>query len=281
MAELSYNAGINDDQLDKQLKEISSKLKTASTDWEKMLGSLNIPTVKMGGAGGGFKKTQLDAIGLKANLADLERQWAKLTAAQRQSMEGGELISKYAKLKKDAGDYAGTLNQVTKAQSGAASSSNTLSNNLKSTSTELSKQNFFARELVNTLKTFAGFYFARDAVKQLVDVTGQFELQQVSLQAILQDASAANKIFAQLQGLAVKSPFQFMELTTGAKQLAAMGTATKDLFSMTKNITDLSAGLGVEMGRLILAVGQVQAASVLRGQELRLTCPHLNYKLAA
>ena len=34
-------------------------------------------------------------------------------------------------------------------------------------------------------------------------------------------------------------------------------------------LSELSAGLGVEMSRLVLAYGQVRAASVLRGQEVR------------
>lgn len=140
---------------------------------------------------------------------------------------------------------------------------------ISSLGAETQKTGIFASELVNTLKTFAGFYFAKDAVKQLIEVSGQFELQLVSLKAITQSAEGATKLFSQFQTLSVKSPFQFSEILAGAKQLAAFQIPLKDLYQTTKVITDLSAGLGVDMGRIILAYGQIQAASVLRGQEVR------------
>lgn len=140
---------------------------------------------------------------------------------------------------------------------------------ISSLGAETQKTGIFASELVNTLKTFAGFYFAKDAVKQLIEVSGQFELQLVSLKAITQSVEGATKLFSQFQTLSVKSPFQFSEILAGAKQLAAFQIPLKDLYQTTKVITDLSAGLGVDMGRIILAYGQIQAASVLRGQEVR------------
>ena len=53
------------------------------------------------------------------------------------------------------------------------------------------------------------------------------------------------------------------------RQLSAYKVETENLFDVTKRLADVSAGLGVDMGRLILAYGQVRSASVLRGQELR------------
>lgn len=41
------------------------------------------------------------------------------------------------------------------------------------------------------------------------------------------------------------------------------------LYDTTKRLADVSAGLGVDMGRLILAYGQVKAAAYLRGTEVR------------
>jgi len=44
---------------------------------------------------------------------------------------------------------------------------------------------------------------------------------------------------------------------------------TNEIFDTMKRLADVSAGLGVDMNRIILAYGQVRSASVLRGQELR------------
>lgn len=139
----------------------------------------------------------------------------------------------------------------------------------KEFSEELTKQNGMMREFVNTIKTYAGFYFFRDMFQELVAIRGEFELQQVSLRAIIQDARRADQIFSQIKGLAVISPFQFGDLVGYTKQLAAFQIPVNELYGTMKSLADVSAGLGVDMGRIILAYGQIRSAGVLRGQELR------------
>lgn len=106
-------------------------------------------------------------------------------------------------------------------------------------------------------------------IRKIVEVRGQFELQQVALRAILQDKDKADKIFSQTMQQALKSPFQAMQLVTFTKQLAAYRIESDKLFDTTKRLADVSAGLGVDMQRLILAYGQVKAAAYLRGTEVR------------
>lgn len=106
-------------------------------------------------------------------------------------------------------------------------------------------------------------------MKQLVEVRGEFELQQKSLQVLLQNKDEANKLWQQTVNLAVKSPFRVGELVSYTRQLAAYRIETGKLFDTTKRLADVSAGLGVDMSRLILAYGQVRAANYLRGTELR------------
>lgn len=106
-------------------------------------------------------------------------------------------------------------------------------------------------------------------ISKLANVRGEFELQQRSLQAILQNKAQADDIFNKTVELAVKSPFQIKELVTYTKQLAAYRIEGDKLFETTKRLADVSAGLGVDMQRLILAYGQVKAAAYLRGTEVR------------
>ena len=106
-------------------------------------------------------------------------------------------------------------------------------------------------------------------ISKLISVRGEFELQQRSLQAILQNRDEANKLWQQTIDLAVRSPFRVKELVTYTKQLAAYRIETEKLHETTKMLSDVSAGLGVDMQRLILAFGQVKAANYLRGTELR------------
>lgn len=132
------------------------------------------------------------------------------------------------------------------------------------------------KSLLNTadqLKRAFALIFSVSAIKgyvaQIARVRGEFELQQRSLQAILQNKDEANRIWQQTVQLAVQSPFQVKELVTYTKQLAAYRVESDKLFNTTKMLADVSAGLGVDMQRLILAFGQVKAANYLRGTELR------------
>lgn len=168
-------------------------------------------------------------------------------------------IQEHNKFVNEATSYGTKMQQTN--QKNAASS--------KEFSEELTKQSRMMREFVNTIKTYAGFYFFRDMFQELVSIRGEFELQQVSLRAIIQDARRADQIFSQIKGLAVISPFQFSDLVGYTKQLAAFQIPVNELYGTMKSLADVSAGLGVDMGRIILAYGQIRSAGVLRGQELR------------
>ena len=113
---------------------------------------------------------------------------------------------------------------------------------------------------INTLQGFVG---------QIAEVRGQFELSQRSLEAILQNKPKADEIFNKTVELAVKSPFRIKDLVDYTRQLSAYRIESDKLYDTTKRLADVSAGLGVDMSRLILAYGQVKAAAYLRGTEVR------------
>ena len=114
-----------------------------------------------------------------------------------------------------------------------------------------------------SINTVQGF------VEQIAAVRGQFELSQRSLEAILQNKPKADEIFNKTVELAVKSPFRIKDLVDYTRQLSAYRIESDKLYDTTKRLADVSAGLGVDMGRLILAYGQVKAAAYLRGTEVR------------
>ncbi|MBO7510042.1 MAG: hypothetical protein J6T35_02565 [Bacteroidales bacterium] len=117
------------------------------------------------------------------------------------------------------------------------------------------------------------YFFGLSAITRFVrnvrQVTAEFELQRVALGGIIQDTEQANTLFRQIKAAAIESPFEIKDLVSYTKQLSAYRVETENLFDVTMRLADVSAGLGVDMSRLILAYGQVRAASVLRGQELR------------
>lgn len=109
----------------------------------------------------------------------------------------------------------------------------------------------------------------KNFVEQIASVRGQFELSERSLEAILQNKPKADEIFNKTVELAVKSPFRIKDLVDYTRKLSAYRIESDKLYDTTKRLSDVSAGLGVDMGRLILAYGQVKAAAYLRGSEVR------------
>lgn len=130
--------------------------------------------------------------------------------------------------------------------------------------------------LMSTLNNLAMHFGIMFSVQQLIDwtkhmveVRAQFELQNIALRSIIQNKEKADEVFAEVQQLALKSPFSIMQLNTYTKQIAAYGVEAEKLVGTTKMLADVSAGLGVDMGRLILAYGQVKTANYLRATEVR------------
>lgn len=127
--------------------------------------------------------------------------------------------------------------------------------------------------LLKQLTTMAATYFSVQGVTRflgsIIRVTGEFEMQRMALRNIVQDVQGADALFGKLQKLAVQSPYTFSEITSYAKQLSAFSVPLDELYNTTKMLADVSAGLGVDMSRMILAYGQVRSAAFLRGQEVR------------
>lgn len=122
------------------------------------------------------------------------------------------------------------------------------------------------KQFMNSYLSILGAY---RLVNNIKDITAQFELQRVSLRALTQDAEFADTLFNRIKATAIESPFSVKQMVTYTKQLAAYRVENEKLYDTMNMLADMSAGLGVDMNRLILAYGQVKAASVLRGQELR------------
>lgn len=123
--------------------------------------------------------------------------------------------------------------------------------------------------LHDQLQNIFSIYGAKQFLDNLIQIGGEFEKQKIALGALFGSKLKADTMYAKIQNLAVQSPFTFGELTNFTKQLASFGFEYKDIYDTTKRLADLSAGIGVDMGRVILAYGQVFTAKFLKGPELR------------
>lgn len=124
-------------------------------------------------------------------------------------------------------------------------------------------------QLRNEFLGLYSIYAAQNFLRAVVDIGGELENQKIAMASILQDEGKATTIFNQIKKLAVASPFGVMDLSQYAKQLSAYSIPYNELYDTMKRLADISAGVGVDMGRIILAFGQIKAAKFLKGTELR------------
>jgi hypothetical protein len=124
-------------------------------------------------------------------------------------------------------------------------------------------------QLRNEFLGLYSIYAAQNFLRAVVDIGGELDNQKIAMASILQDEGKATTIFNQIKKLAVASPFGVMDLNQYAKQLSAYSIPYNELYDTMKRLADISAGVGVDMGRIILAFGQIKAAKFLKGTELR------------
>lgn len=140
---------------------------------------------------------------------------------------------------------------------------------LSSTSKKINEQHSYVSRLIKRMAVYASFSYAGNFLTSVREVTAQFELQRVSLGAIIQDQTRANALFSEIKAFALKSPVSILDLTKYTKQIAAYRIETEKLFDTTKMLTDISVGLGVDLQRITLFFGQVRARGALFSSEIR------------
>lgn len=214
---------------------------------------------------------------INSRLKELVKQWNSLTEAQRitnkttgeYTAEAKKILAEYTRLRGASESYAQSLKQIDSAAKKAAKQQEKLAEAAYRGSNAFKNQDGYVSRLVKRLAVYASFQYTSQFLTNIREVTAQFELQRISLGAIIQDQQKANQIFAEIKSFALTSPLKILDLTKYAKQVAAYGFAADRVFDVTKRLADISVGLGVDMGRLTLAVSQIKAATVLKASELR------------
>lgn len=186
--------------------------------------------------------------GTKADPATLSKLNSAVDALNAKMRQIDKVASNIKLSKQNAGGYARDLRNIVSEMQNVGSRGGWLRDQL---------QNIFS------------IYGAKQFLDNLIQIGGEFEKQKIALGALFGSKLKADSMYAKIQNLAVQSPFTFGELTNFTKQLASFGFEYKDIYDTTKRLADLSAGIGVDMGRVILAYGQVFTAKFLKGPELR------------
>lgn len=251
------------------LKEAQAEIEKWRKEFQGQLNKNPLDFSFGGKDGGGKKGGTAQLQGYRKELQELRNEYRKLTVEELKNGSGQTLIDKYNRLKNEVGLYGGTLDQSAKAQARLkAQTDNTIPSTERQTQA-FRKQSDTLQDLKTYAANFLSVYAGIRMVKNLYSISGELEMQLVSMKAILQNAEQGEAIFNRIKTLAVQSPFEFKDIIAYTKQLSAFSVPYEDLYDTTKMLADVSSGLGVDMSRIILAYGQVRSASVLRGQELR------------
>lgn len=173
------------------------------------------------------------------------------------------------KLRTTDANYLNDLNRLISAHKRLSEQQRIFVRDMRGVQREQSKLMNTSQQLARSLALMFSVSAITGYINKLISVRGEFELQQTALASILQSKDQADRLFGQITELAVRSPFTLKELTTYTKSLSAYQVEYERLYDTTKMLADVSAGLGVDMQRLILAFGQVKAANFLRGTETR------------
>lgn len=198
--------------------------------------------------------------------AKLQIQQQRLQSANIGSAKFNKIAEEVKRLTADLEKANQKMRELTgQTQSGAARQSAAV----KQVSQEFKHQDGYVSRLIKRLAVYASFSYASQFLSSIREVTAQFELQRVSLGAILQDANKGEQIFSQIKQFALKSPISILDLTKYTKQLAAYKIGYDELFDTTKRLADISVGLGVDFQRIVLLYGQVRATGYLRASEVR------------
>ena len=208
-----------------------------------------------------------------------ERQAAATKAAQDKAFMMSSPANTLAGLRKQETLLSAAMGQVTIGSAAFRDYENRLTavrNKIKSATKEQKTYNTALSEshsrlgtLIKSTVAYFSLHQVTNFLRNIRAVTAEFEMQRVALGGFIQDSDKASELFKQIKAAAIKSPFEIKDLVSYTKQLSAYRIETDQLFETTQRLADVSSGLGVDMGRIILAYGQVRAASVLRGQELR------------
>lgn len=216
------------------------------------------------------KKYKINIVVDKAKVSDAVKQALQKAGYKYSTTASDVRQQRILDIKAKMAERAALAEQrLANARMQAAKASDTHNAAMKRTNTTMSSQSRIAGELKNQIANVYSIYTLERFVRGLYTIGGEFQKQRIALTSILGDSMKAETIFNRIKDLAVVSPFQFKELASYTKQLSAYSIPYEELYDTTKRLADISAGVGVDMGRIILAYGQVRSAAFLRGQELR------------
>lgn len=115
----------------------------------------------------------------------------------------------------------------------------------------------------------AGAFYAKELVRNVLEVRGQFQQLEVAFTTMLGSADKANDLMNQLVRTAATTPFDLKSVSEGAKQLLAYGTQADEVNGTLIRLGDIAAGLSIPLNDLVYLYGTTMTQGRMFTQDLR------------
>lgn len=150
-----------------------------------------------------------------------------------------------------------------------------IDNFTKSTVQDFKKADSAVDTFKGTLGALAVFDIGKKLVSGIIDVgkasiTSATEIEglETQLTTLTGSAADARKILGDLQRFSASTPFQLPGLTEAAKTLLSFGFEQDQIIEKLRQLGDVAAGSGKDLGEITLIFSQVAAAGKLTGERL-------------
>lgn len=285
-----YNVGANEiwarnynKELKKEIKASQGSVTDLQTEANRAFSAITNQITRMDKTMRDGLKFNVDTSKLEASMQVLRQYQQELEAVAK---AGGNLNGKTAKMITSDPGYTAAVSQAKMEQTAVEANVSAKREAEQANKALANSENTVAQAIVNAtgaargqsqvlsdLKSMAAQYLsvwgAQQFISDMTHITGELELQERSLEVILGNASAAREMYSQIRDLSQISPYTFEDLLKSHRQLAAFGIEAKDIFGTLKSLSDIGAGLDVDVSRLILAYGHTKSYGYLSGIQNR------------
>jgi tape measure domain-containing protein len=110
---------------------------------------------------------------------------------------------------------------------------------------------------------------AKNVVASVVSLASEFQRVGTAFEVFTGSASKGNQLFAEMQQLAVQTPYNLRQMVDISQTLLAMGVPFEDVTNSMRMLGDVAAGDVDRLRRLTLAFSEVVAEGKLTGQRMR------------
>ena len=174
------------------------------------------------------------------------------------------------KMNNNGGNYVYALGLDTAAFASSVDKAKRMFQGLGNTATAAGEEADEAfNKMKNSIASVAAGVSLGMLAKKVAEVRGEVQQLEVAFETMLGSKQKADALMAQMVELAAKTPFGLQDVTNGAKQLLAFGSASEEVASEITMLGDIASGLSIPLGDLIYLYGTTRTQGALFTQDLR------------